>query len=112
MSKSSAAGVLIHPAVVGPTGRLVLVVAHVDFKFAPCTAAFPIEVLIARAVEKQAPAEIEIAHQCASEVRDMAYIVAARAQGHEEFDGDSARDVNSHRNLHGKRDQPDLAVGE
>src|SRR5580693_8400618 len=55
---------LIHPAVVGIVRRLVLVVAHIDFKFTPGAAAFPVQVIVPETIEEQSPPEIQITNQC------------------------------------------------
>ena len=50
--KAGATKTLVHPAVVGIMRRLVLVIAHVDFKFAPGAAAFPVQIIVAETVQK------------------------------------------------------------
>src|SRR5216683_1490517 len=51
---------LIHPAVVRTPRRFVLVIAHINFKFAPRAPALPIQVIIAESVEKQSPPQVQI----------------------------------------------------
>jgi hypothetical protein len=90
--------------------RLVLVVAHVDFKFTPRSPAFPVQVIVAETIEKQSPPQIQITHQRAPEMRNMADVVSADLQRKEKLNRDGSGHEKLHRNHDGKRDQPDLAV--